>query len=154
MDDPVLRTKLVPPGTAEELPLGPSHVRVLIGGSDTAERVVLVEEHLPPGPGSPPTHLHRGMDHTFYVTGGVVRFTAGDDDDIEIAAGGALFVPRGVPHTFQNASESEDASFLEFDSPGHFDSYFRELSALLLDEGFVVDRIRELQARYDTEPPT
>lgn len=144
---------VVHPERGEHLRLGPSRVSVLIGSHDTAERLALVEEHLPPGPGSPPTHVHRSMDHTFYVTAGIVRFTAGQDT-VEVASGGAVFVPRGISHTFENASETSEASFIEFDAPGRFDSYFRELSALLETEGFVVERIRDLQARYDTWPPT
>lgn len=146
------RVKIVLPGAGDRLMLGPSHIDVLIGGDDTSRQLALVEEHLQPDSGSPPLHVHRGMDHTFYVTTGTVRFTAGEDS-VEVGAGGTVFVPRGVPHTFQNASETTEASFLEFDSPGHFDAYFRELSVLLRDEGFVVERIRELQSRYDTWPP-
>lgn len=144
--------RVVHPGCGEVLRLGPSHVSVLIASDDTAEVLALVEEHLPAGPGSPPPHVHRSMDHTFYVTSGIVRFTAGTDT-VEVASGGAVFVPRGISHTFENASEVGAASFIEFDGPGRFDSYFRELSALLDADGFVVERIRDLQARYDTWPP-
>jgi quercetin dioxygenase-like cupin family protein len=150
---PTRHVKVVPPGAGELLPLGPSNVYVLLGGGDTAERLVLVEERLPPGTGSPPLHVHRAMDHAFYITGGTVRFTAGPDT-VEVAAGRAVFVPRGVPHTFENASTADEASLMEFDSPGRFDSYFRELSVLLEEEGFAVERVRELQGRYDTWPPT
>jgi mannose-6-phosphate isomerase-like protein (cupin superfamily) len=147
-----VKAKVVPAGSGEHLALGPSEVHVLVGSEDTGQRAVLVEEHLPPGPGSPPPHVHHQMDHTFYVTGGTVEFSAGVHT-VAVAAGGAVFVPRGTPHTFRNPSTYEDASFLEFDSPGNFDSYFRELSALLGQKGFDVALIRELQARYDTWPP-
>ena len=152
MDEPTLPAKVVSPGTAEVLALGPTQIHVLVRGADTGDRLTLVEEHLPPGSGSPPPHVHRAMDHVFYVTSGTVRFTAAGED-VEVGPGGAVFVPRGVDHTFQNASDAEPASFLEFDGPGRFDDYFHELASLLRDEGFVVDRIRELQARYDTWPP-
>lgn len=147
------KVKVVPAGSGEVIPLGPSQVSILVGSSDTADRLVLLEEHLPPGPGSPPPHVHRAMDHTFYVTAGTVHFTAGGHE-VDVGAGGAVFVPRGVAHTFQNASSDQGASFLEFDSPGNFDSYFRELSVLLGEEGFVVEHIRDLQSRYDTWAPT
>lgn len=148
-----LEAQVVLPGQGERLELGPSHVVVLVGGSTTKDALTLVEEHLPPGPGSPPTHIHRAIDHTFYVTSGSVRFTAGTES-VQVEAGGAVFVPRGVPHTFENASRSRDAVFVEFDAPGGFDAYFRELSRLLADEGFAVERIRDLQSRYDTWPPS
>lgn len=151
-EDFVPSAKAVEREACEVLSVGPTRVDVLLGGADTGERLVLVEEHLPSGPGSPPVHVHAGMDHTFYVTGGTVRFTAGHDE-VEVGVGGTVFVPRGVPHTFENASSTEPASFLEFDAPGRFDSYFRELAVLVGEHGFVVDAIRELQARYDTSPP-
>lgn len=152
VDPPELTAKVVPPGSGERVSLGPSEVHILVGSADTGQRVVLVEEHLRSGPGSPPPHVHRGMDHTFYVTRGTVEFSAGGETMV-VPAGGAVFVPRGIPHTFTNASASEDASFVEFDAPGSFDAYFRELSTLLAGEGFDVARIRELQSRYDTWPP-
>jgi mannose-6-phosphate isomerase-like protein (cupin superfamily) len=153
MDGEPAQVKVVLPGVAEVLSLGPSHVKVFLGGMDTGGRAVLVEEHLPPGPGSPPRHVHLRMDHTFFVTSGTVCFTAGSES-VEVGPGGAVFIPRGVPHTFENGSALEEATFLEFDAPGRFDSYFRELSVLLREEGFVVDRIRELQSQYDTWPPS
>lgn len=150
--EPAESAKVVQPDGSEVLALGSTQVRLLLGGSDTAGRLVLVEELLPGGPASPPVHVHRRMDHTFYVMEGMVRFSAGGED-VDVPRGGTVFVPHGVPHTFRNASSTETASFLEFDAPGQFDSYFRELAGLLRDHGFDVERIRGLQARYDTWPP-
>lgn len=152
VDPPEPKAKVVRPGSGEQLALGPSEVHILVGAADSGRRVVLMEEHLPPGPSSAPRHVHPEMDHIFYVTRGVVEFSAGDDT-VAVPAGGAVFVPRGTPHTFTNTSASDEASFVECDAPGDCDSYFRELSALLAREGFDVSRIRELQGRYNTRSP-
>lgn len=147
------RARVVLAGGRETMPVGAGGIEILIDSAATDGRLVLVEEHLPPGPASPPSHVHRTMDHTFYVTSGTVRFTAGDHTT-DVGGGGAVFVPRGTAHTFQNASDTENAAFIEFDAPGRFDSYFRELSSLLTTKGFAEVAIRELQARYDTWPPS
>lgn len=152
MAEPAESAQVVQSADSENLAVGPTQVRIILGGSDTAGRLVLVEELLPGGPASPPVHVHRRMDHTFHVTEGMVQFSAGGKD-VDVSRGGTVFVPHGVPHTFRNASPTERASFLEFDAPGQFDSYFRELARLLRDHGFDVERIRDLQARYDTWPP-
>ena len=139
-------------GEGEVLQLGPSQVHVLASAADTAGRQTVVEERLPPGPGGPPPHVHRAMDHLFFVIEGCVRFVAaGDAHDVD--AGGLVIVPRGVAHTFANASEDAPARFLEVDTPGGFDQYFRQLAELFASGDFSVERVREIQAMHDTYPP-
>jgi quercetin dioxygenase-like cupin family protein len=146
------RVEVVTPDQAEVIPVGPSQVVVLLGASQTGGRHTVVEERLPPASGVVPAHVHESMDHVFFVLEGTVRFSTGDEHH-DVGVGGAVFVSRGVPHAFGNASETEPARFLELDSPGGFEDYFRELSSTLAKHGFDVDRIRELQLRYDTHPP-
>lgn len=50
-----------------------------------------------------PTHLHRSDDEAWYVLEGALRFRVGDDE-VEVATGGALMVPRGTVHTYWNPS--------------------------------------------------
>ena len=54
----------------------------------------------PPGPPRwiAPLHLHRSDDEAWYVVEGTLR------DEVEACAGAAVLVPRGIPHTYWNAS--------------------------------------------------
>ena len=144
--------RIVHEGDGEVLHLGASEVHVLAAASDTGGRYTVVEERLPPGPGGPPPHLHRRMDHLFFVLAGTVRFVAGDDEH-EVGPGALVLIPREVAHTFANASETEPARFLEVDSPGGCDEYFRQLADLFARGAFSIERVRALQAAYDTHPP-
>jgi mannose-6-phosphate isomerase-like protein (cupin superfamily) len=58
----------------------------------------------PPGPPRPiaPFHVHHADDEAWYVLEGVLGLRLGDRE-VEAAAGTAVFVPRGVPHTYWNA---------------------------------------------------
>jgi mannose-6-phosphate isomerase-like protein (cupin superfamily) len=48
-----------------------------------------------------PLHLHHHDDEVWYVLEGKLIVRIGDDD-IECAAGSAVMVPRGAPHTYWN----------------------------------------------------
>ncbi len=48
-----------------------------------------------------PLHIHRCDDEAWYVLEGTLCVRVGDDD-VEVAAGGAVIVPAGTPHTFWN----------------------------------------------------
>jgi mannose-6-phosphate isomerase-like protein (cupin superfamily) len=59
----------------------------------------------PPGPPRwiAPLHLHHNDDEAWYVVEGTLRVKRAGDE-IEARAGSAIFVPRGTPHTYWNAS--------------------------------------------------
>lgn len=49
-----------------------------------------------------PLHVHNGDDEAWYVLEGRLGVQMGGRD-VEAACGGAVFVPRGTPHTYWNA---------------------------------------------------
>ncbi len=57
----------------------------------------------PPGPPRwiAPLHLHHNDDEAWYVLEGRLCVKSGDET-IEAAAGAAVLVPRGTPHTYWN----------------------------------------------------
>jgi len=71
----------------------------------SSESFVIVE-WTDPGthPGRPIAglHLHREDDEAWYVLDGRLGFQVGDEQR-EVAAGEALMVPRGTPHSYWNA---------------------------------------------------
>jgi len=68
------------------------------GGSLTA-----FESIAAPGEG-PPLHRHASQDEVLYVLEGQVRFSI-DGSLHETTAGAFVFIPRGVPHAWQNAGD-------------------------------------------------
>jgi mannose-6-phosphate isomerase-like protein (cupin superfamily) len=52
-----------------------------------------------------PLHVHHADDEAWYVLEGVLGFRLGEQE-VEARAGTAVFVPRGVPHTYWNARQA------------------------------------------------
>jgi len=53
-----------------------------------------------------PLHVHFSDDEAWYVLEGRLGFVRGDER-VEAAAGSAVLVPRGTPHSFWNSGEGE-----------------------------------------------
>ena len=119
---------VVRPGEGERANVGPIGIRIVEDGSHTEHRLGLVEATLPPGPASPPQHVHHEHDEIFIVTAGKVRFTSGDED-VDVEAGTVVVVPIGVPHTFSNPFD-QTAVFVGTLTPDLYVQYFRDISKL------------------------
>jgi mannose-6-phosphate isomerase-like protein (cupin superfamily) len=106
---------------------------------------------MPPMFAGPPPHLHEEMDHSFYILEGSVRFVLAGEESIA-STGSFVYIPRAVPHSFGNASESP-TRFLEINVPAGFEHYCRELASAF-PPGSALDpaRMYEIQQRYSTRP--
>lgn len=71
---------------------------------------------------SPPLHIHRGEDESFWVLEGTVRFRVGDEE-IVAGPGSFVFAPRDLPHTFV-VEGGEDARMLTLLTPGGGERFF------------------------------
>jgi mannose-6-phosphate isomerase-like protein (cupin superfamily) len=72
----------------------------------TSDAFVIAEWRDPGGPAGPPRliappHLHRRDDEAWYVLEGTLRVRVGQEE-VEVRAGSAVFVPRGTAHTYWN----------------------------------------------------
>ena len=120
---------------------------------------LLVEPHQLATP-----HLHTREDEFLYVIDGSVGVRVGDDE-FELPAGATIFKPRGIAHTYWNASD-ERAKLLMGVVPGGWEGFFRELGQLRIDEGeaaagktpalgerygasFRMDWVADLESRHD-----
>jgi len=73
-------------------------VQVLLGPAEGAQNFALRKFSMGPGGGMP---LHtNAVEHEQYVLAGRARVTVGERVH-EVAAGHALFIPAGVPHSYQ-----------------------------------------------------
>ena len=77
-------------------------------GARTGGALDVGELLVAPGVG-PPEHIHHANDETFYVLDGTFRFTVAGQQHVA-EAGAFIFIPRGVPHAWQNIGRSRRAS--------------------------------------------
>lgn len=107
------------------------------GGAPTAW-----ESTAAPGEG-PPLHLHVNQDEFMYVLEGGLRFRL-DETDHAAPASSFVFIPRGVPHTWQNAGDGHARILFVFTpaSPGM--ERFFERSAELPEDSRMADAFKTL----------
>lgn len=118
-------------GVLEPIALGPGEgeaywffgtlVIVKSTSESTGGRVMVTENLGPRGTGSP-LHVHHREDEWFYVMEGELTFWVGGQV-ITAPAGGFVYGPRDVPHTFMVSSEQ--ARFLLVTEPAGFDGFVR-----------------------------
>jgi mannose-6-phosphate isomerase-like protein (cupin superfamily) len=80
----------------------------------------------PPGEPGPPLHVHPDTDEAFYLAEGQATFLLGDRE-VPVAAGGLVFVPRGMVHTVWNSGEGPVRGLLVI-SPGDVEHVFQPVA--------------------------
>jgi quercetin dioxygenase-like cupin family protein len=114
----------------EEIRVGAMAIRFLVEGGETGGSVAAFEFDVPAGARVPAGHRHDGYDETIYGLEGVMTWTV-EDTATDVAAGEALFVPRGAAHRFENRGDV-DAKALALATPGIIGpDYFRDIAAIL-----------------------
>ena len=141
--------RIIGPGDGETGQIGGIGVRFLLDTARTGGGFSLVEHPMPPRALGSPRHRHTNEDEYSYVLEGRVGVELAGE--ILYAQPGELILkPRGEWHAFWNASDSP-ARILEIISPGGFESYFAELSALLGGAGPSPAALAALAADYELE---
>jgi quercetin dioxygenase-like cupin family protein len=74
---------------------------------------------------SVPFHRHRHEDETFFVKEGLYSFRIGETSTV-VGAGGYVFAPRGIPHSFENVGQDTGMLTVAI-TPGGFERFFEEL---------------------------
>lgn len=113
----------------------------------------LIEWAVAPGIPSPPLHVHRMTNESFYILDGTFGFQVGERM-VGGTAGAFFFVPRGTEHTFWNRGLTP-AKVLVTMSPAGFERYFEELAEGLSSAGesaeAALDIRRSLSGKHDIE---
>lgn len=136
MDEYGLKARPSPP--ARE-----ARVAVLVAGAETGDRFALIETVEEPG-AEPPRHIHHREDEALYVLEGTLYvWIAGRW--VEVPAGAAVFLPRGIEHTFVVATER--ARVLALVAPAGLEGFYRETDAARSE----VERLVATAARYGCE---
>ncbi len=94
--------------------------RAATGGGFT-----LIHGTVPPGDRTP-LHRHRDEDESFLVRSGGLTVTCGDEV-YEVAAGGFVHLPRGVPHRYVAGPSGADLLILA--TPAGLETFFDDLAA-------------------------
>lgn len=99
-------------------------LRIVANSSDTAGQLSLMHQRARRG-FSPPRHVHHREDTAMYVISGSLTVERGDDS-LDVPAGGFVWLPRDVPHSFR--VDSAEAEFLEFVTPAGFEQFHVDIS--------------------------
>ena len=123
----------IDPTQGEQVLIGPGlEVVFRIEGSETGGAFAVVEHPVAPRTLVVP-HVHEREDEFSYVLEGEIGARIGDEE-LVAAAGTYVLKPRGIPHTFWNATD-RPARILEIISPAGFEMFFREWAAMLAAPG-------------------
>jgi len=109
-----------PPGHGTSATAFGRHV-IRMMAANTGGALGMLEAIVPPGEG-PPLHVHEREDEFFRVLSGCFGFWCAGDY-VELAEGGCIALPRGVPHRFRNIGETEGCLMVVV-TPGGFEAFF------------------------------
>jgi quercetin dioxygenase-like cupin family protein len=141
------------PGSGKILKALGDEVTVLLSGEQTGGAFTMVQVVTPPG-GGPPPHCHAKEDEWFFVQEGRIElWRAGEWT--EVPAGTAIFLPRGVPHTYRNCGDTP-LRILVHAAPAGFEIFFERMAgACAAPGGPDMQGIGEIAARHGIQflPP-
>ncbi len=109
-----------PPGHGTQAMAFGKHV-IRIMAANTGGSLGMFEAIVPTGEG-PPLHLHEREDEFFRVLAGRFGFWCAGNY-VELAEGGCIALPRGVPHRFRNIGKTE-GHLMVVVTPGGFENFF------------------------------
>ncbi|MFF0634306.1 cupin domain-containing protein [Nocardia sp. NPDC004151] len=125
----------------------PASVRLLIDSEEAGGSVSTVEVTLAEGADGAAPHYHTLSDELFFVADGELQVMAGDEI-VTVGAGGALVVPRFMPHAFGAVPGSSARLFIALMPGVERHGYFRFLEQLALGQTTPAD-IEAAQKEYD-----
>jgi quercetin dioxygenase-like cupin family protein len=114
----------------EIIKIGQLEIKFLLEASDTDGQMTMFEFLVPVGAKVPLPHYHEHFDEVAYGLEGTMTFTV-DGKTIELGQGQSLFIPRGVPHGFNNFGQ-QTAKALAVATPGLIGTaYFKDVAEIV-----------------------
>jgi len=134
---------------------GPDRGRILVSGDDTGGRWSLMEYEVAARPADEPLaygpHLHHGIEETFVVQAGALRFLLGDEVR-DLGPGDRVSVPPGMRHGFANVSGAPVKLLVSF-HPGGFEQLFvrhrTDQDPAPAADGFLVEATRDWASEFE-----
>ena len=112
---------IVQPGGGKDLFAFSGVLSVLLAGEQTGGALTVMLDESPPGSG-PPFHVHSQEDEWFLVVEGRISYFA-DGRWTEVGPGGAVYLPRGRPHTYRNVGTTPSKHWI-LTAPSGFEKFF------------------------------
>lgn len=136
----------------EIIHVGQIEIRFLLESKDTNGRLATFEFTVPAGAKVPMPHYHEHYDETVYGLEGVVTFNVNGQPK-EIAAGEALFIPRGAVHGFNNLKPA-NAKALAVVTPALIGPKFFQKIATIVNVGSPpdVEKVKAVMAKHGLVP--
>jgi quercetin dioxygenase-like cupin family protein len=122
-------------------PLG-GDITFIIRGEQSNGAMSALEAINRPGEG-PPLHVHTREDETVYVLEGEFRWKLGEKVSVS-GPGSFVFIPRGVPHTWQIIGEGNGRMLVTF-FPAGMEGFFDRLASM---REFDLDTFRAAAAEH------
>ena len=107
-------------------------IRTIIHSKQTNKQFSNVEVAVAPKQMGPSPHMHKDLDELMYVLDGTATVMIGKEI-YEVKAGGWNFRPRGVVHSFWNASDSP-LRFVDCFFNQNFEDYLEDLFHKIIPE--------------------
>ena len=117
--------KVVLPSEGKVIHAFGDEVIIHLSGAETGGRYTMFTDITPPG-GGPPPHYHLNEDEWFLVLEGRAEFFK-DNAWVEVPTGTAVFMPRGVVHSFRNAGTTPLKQLIQT-APSGFEVFFARCS--------------------------
>lgn len=133
---PAAAAKIVQPHQVRRLEAFGDRLDLLLSGADTGGALAVFVQSTPAGSGPPP-HRHHGEAEIFVVLEGELEYFVGVPGEgtwTRVAPGGAVFLPRGVPHTFRNVGGTPSRTLVVV-LPGGFEQFFAGCADLFAAAG-------------------
>ena len=118
---PTPSTCVVPPSVGRVIRAFGDEITVHLSAAETDGKYTLFTDVTPPG-GGPPPHYHLNEDEWFFVLEGHAEFFR-DNVWAEVPVGTAIYIPKGVVHTFRNRGDKPLRMLLQT-SPSGFENFF------------------------------
>lgn len=106
---------------------GKSPNDIKVSAKDT-DGLLTVFEYRGNEKGGPPLHIHLHQDEIFFILEGNYLFQVGEEKHT-LSVGDSIFLPRQVPHTFAQLTDTGKMLFF-FQPSGKMEDYFRVLGSL------------------------
>jgi quercetin dioxygenase-like cupin family protein len=136
----------------EVIQAGAITINFLLTRDDTDGAFTMFEAIVPPQAGVGVPHHHSGWEETVYGIEGVTTLTVGDNR-VDLKAGDAFVIPRGVVHALKNETD-RPAKSLAIVTPGVLGpEFFREI-AMIAVPGTPPDlgKMAEVMTRHGLVP--
>lgn len=115
---------------------------------DTGGAYSLSVDITPPH-GGVPLHVHNREDEAMYIIEGEYEIQCGDRT-VRVTKGAFVFLPKGVPNRFENATDAP-ARHIHITSPGGFERFMEQMALIASDGPPDKDKMREVLRKHEIE---